>query len=165
MQVKITDYIKSQKKVAGLASAQKFIESVEAVLPQSDDVTFSMSITGGEIHSGESTVNRLNPGETLQQKIARFDRLRQTVAAQRSAFAFMGQLQEEGEAEDDFSFEEGDDVDPFGDPIVKTPVMPSESTKDVESSVGKASAPQNAGEPEKRVDEASESTTENTPDE
>lgn len=80
--------------------------------------TFVLSPTGGEIHRGESVVDRISKPETLKQKVARFERLAQKVRENR-AYQY-NMLQEsfgpdtDGE-ENDFDFEEGDFVDEFGD--------------------------------------------------
>lgn len=165
MQVKLSDFLQSHKKASGLSNVEKFVDSISQTLPMDENKTFDLSLTGGEIHRGESTVNRLRKGETLQEKIARFEKLKQSVAAQRSMVDYLHQLQEEGDADDDFDFEDGESFDAFGDIVQKPIEIPSEQTKDGELSDDKARAPNNAGGPKNRENEPSVVSNEENPDE
>ena len=124
MKVSLKDYLQSQKK-AGLVDV---VEKHLANLPPVDDTkTFHLSPTGGEIHNGESMVDRISKPESLREKVARFERLAARV--RESMYHKMELAKEfigEDENPDDFDFDDGEFVDEFGD--VHIPM----SGKDVE---------------------------------
>lgn len=124
MKVSVKDYLQSQKKAGLLDVVEKHL----ANLPSADkSKTFYLSPTGGEVHLGESTVDRITKVESLREKVARFERL---AARVRQSLPYGMELAKElaGEDEDpdDFDFEDGEYVDEFGD--VHIPM----SGKDVE---------------------------------
>lgn len=115
MKVSLSDFAQAHKKTCGLAIADKFIETAPELV--SSD-TFRLSPTGGEIHSGEPIVDRLKRYESLQEKIARFDRLADAVAYNRLRMMQNGQLGiDDDDDPEDYGFEQGEDLDAFGDPI------------------------------------------------
>lgn len=132
MKVAIEAYLKGQRKAGFSSFAEKVVAdaAIESKEPEKDEPvkTFVLSPTGGEIHRGESVVDRISKPETLREKIARFDRLSARVRQDRM-FA-LGMLQDsipDGEdSEDDFDFEDGEIRDDFGD-IIETPVQPVET--------------------------------------
>lgn len=135
MKVSVDDYMKGQRKAGTSAFAEKVIATaaIAAREPTKEEVekgavvkTFVLSPTGGEIHRGESLVDRVSKPETLREKIARFDRLAQRVKDNR--VYQMQILQEsfgggEDDSEDDFDFEFGEIRDDFGD-VVEIPSQP-----------------------------------------
>lgn len=122
MQVDINDFVLSQRKVNGKEVVEKIVSAIPEPL---SDKTVQISPVGGEIHSGESLVDRVGESETLAQKIARFDRLAQTVVQNRAYMLHMAQemMGDDGEPDDIYG-DEFDDVDPFGDIIEKSSEKP-----------------------------------------
>ncbi len=136
MKVSINDLLKGQRKAGTSAFAEKIAAKVAiaAKEPTEEEVekgipvkTFVLSSTSGEIHRGESTVDRVSKPETLREKIARFDRLAARVRQDRQYLAMIGgeMLSPDDENPDDFDFDNGEYVDDFGD-IVVTPTQPVE---------------------------------------
>lgn len=135
MKVSVDDFAKSQRKT-GLHEfvAQKMgQDAVAAKEPEKDEPvkTFVLSPTGGEIHRGESVVDRISKPETLREKIARFERLAQRVRQSREMAyaALQDSIPDGADDADDFDFEDGEFMDDFGDTIepvkpVVTPVVP-----------------------------------------
>ena len=127
MKVEAKDFLKSQRKT-GLQSFVKLKmadDAVNAKDPEKDETpkTFVLSPTGGEIHRGESVVDRLTKPETLREKIARFERLSARVRQNREYLASLGgEIFDPNEDEDDFDFDDGEIRDDFGD-IVEFPVI------------------------------------------
>lgn len=166
MKVSIDDFMRSHRKTALDENLKNVLATaaIDAKEPTEEEVekgtpvkTFVLSPTGGEIHRGESVVDRISKPETLREKIARFDRLSARVRQDRM-FA-LGMLQDsipDGEdSEDDFDFESGEIIDDFGD-VVEIPSQPV--VKPVESGDGdgeKAAAPQSqaAEKPSEEPDE------------
>lgn len=115
--------------------------------------TFVLSPTGGEIHRGESVVDRISKPETLREKVARFERLAVKVRENR-AYQY-NMLQEsfgpdtDGE-ENDFDFEDGDFVDEFGD--VHIPM----NEEIVEDDCDKSPAPKEQGDEKPKSEAISE---------
>lgn len=131
MKVSIVDLLKGQRKAGTLAFAEKFsaqvaIDAKEPVKGESVK-TFVLSPTGGEIHRGESVVDRISKPESLLEKIARFDRLAARLRQDRQYLAQIGgeMLSLDDENPDNFDFDDGEYVDDFGD-IVVTPTQPVE---------------------------------------
>ena len=129
MKVAVEDFLKGQRKAGTFVFAEKIISEVaiDAKEPKKGEPvkTFVLSPTGGEIHRGESVVDRLSKPETLREKIARFDRLSARVCQDRQYLAQIGgeMLSPDDDNPDDFDFEDGEYVDDFGD-IVVTPTNP-----------------------------------------
>lgn len=134
MKVSIDDLLKGQRKAGTSAFAEKIAAQVAiaAKEPTKEDVekgavvkTFVLSPTGGEIHRGESVVDRISKPETLREKIARFDRLAARVRQDRQYLAMLGgeMLSPDDEDPDDFDFESGEIRDDFGD-VVEIPSQP-----------------------------------------
>jgi hypothetical protein len=139
MKVRTEDFLKSQRKT-GL---QPFVEkqmardALVAKEPKKDEPvkTFVLSPTGGEIHRGESVVDRVSKPETLKQKIARFERLAQRVRQSRELAyaALQDSIPDCADNADEFDFEDGDFVDDFGDVIEPiTPIKPVTGDQDGE---------------------------------
>lgn len=132
MKVTSADFLKSQRKT-GLEAFVKKKMDVDAVIakdPEKDELvkTFVLSATGGEIHRGESVVDRISKPETLKQKIARFERLAQKVRQSRESLylAMQDSIPDGDDPADDFEFEDGDFVDDFGDVIEPNkPIKPA----------------------------------------
>jgi hypothetical protein len=118
--------------------------------------TFVLSPTGGEIHRGESVVDRISKPETLREKVARFERLAAKVRENR-AYQY-NMLQEsfgpdtDGE-ENDFDFEDGDFVDEFGD--VHIPIADKRAEID-EDDGEKSPAPKEQGDEKPKSEPISE---------
>ena len=131
MKVAIEDLLKGQRKAGTSAFAEKVAAQVAIDVkdPEKGELvkTFVLSPTGGEIHRGESVVDRISKPETLREKIARFDRLAARVRQDRQYLAQIGgeMLSLDDENPDDFDFDDGEYVDDFGD-IVVTPTQPVE---------------------------------------
>lgn len=134
MKVAIEDLLKGQRKAGTSAFAEKVAAQVaiDAKEPTKEEVekgavvkTFVLSPTGGEIHRGESVVDRISKPETLREKIARFDRLAARVRQDRQYLAMLGgeMLSPDDEDPDDFDFESGEIRDDFGD-VVEIPSQP-----------------------------------------
>lgn len=129
MKVSIEDFLKGQRKAGTSAFAEKIAAQVaiDSKEPEKGEPlkTFVLSPTGGEIHRGESVVDRISKPETLREKIARFDRLAAKVRQDRQYLAQIGaeMLSLDDEDPDDFDFDDGEYVDDFGD-IVVTPSEP-----------------------------------------
>lgn len=118
--------------------------------------TFVLSPTGGEIHRGESVVDRISKPETLREKVARFERLAQKVRENR-AYQY-NMLQESFDKdssfeEDDFDFEDGDIVDEFGD--VHIPIA-DKSVEIDEDDGDKSPAPTEQGDEKPKSESISE---------
>ncbi len=138
MKVAIVDLLKGQRKAGTLANAKKVLAQVAIDAKEPDKgkpiKTFVFSLTGGEIHRGESVVDHISKPETLREKIARFDRLSAKVRQDRQYLAMMGgeMLSPDDENPDDFDFDDGEYVDDFGD-IVVTPTQPVEPKDEPET--------------------------------
>lgn len=156
MKVSVESIIQSQLKTGNRELLLKILSKVSEV---DTDKTFVLSPTGGEIHSGSSVVDRVTKPESLREKIARFDRLAERVAANRAYLMSIGQEMAGEEDFDDFDFVDGEDFDSFGDSL-ESPIG--------EEPAGQARAPQNAGAPEKQgdepVDDASDLSTDSDPE-
>ena len=132
MKVSIEDLLKGQRKAGTSAFAEKIAAQVaiDAKEPEKDEPvkTFVLSPTGGEIHRGESTVDRISKPETLREKIARFDRLAARVRENRMYMAELGGeiFSPDEENPEDFDFESGEIRDDFGDRVTipSQPVEP-----------------------------------------
>lgn len=131
MKVAIEDLLKGQRKAGTSAFAEKVAAQVaiDAKDPEKDEPvkTFVLSPTGGEIHRGDSAVDRISKPETLREKIARFDRLAARVRQDRQYLAQIGgeMLSPDEEDLEDFDFESGEIRDDFGD-SVEIPTQPDE---------------------------------------
>ncbi len=131
MKVAIEDLLKGQRKAGTSVFAEKIAAQVaiDSKEPAKGELfkTFVLSPTGGEIHRGESVVDRISKPETLREKIARFDRLSARVRQDRQYLAQIGgeMLSPDDENPDNFDFDDGEYVDDFGD-IVVTPTQPVE---------------------------------------
>lgn len=138
MKVAIEDLLKGQRKAGTSAFAEKIAAQVaiDAKEPEKGEPvkTFVLSPSGGEIHRGESTVDRISKPETLREKIARFDRLAARVRQDRQYLAHLGgeMLSPDDENPDDFDFDDGEYVDDFGD-IVVTPIQLDEPEDEPET--------------------------------
>ena len=123
MKITLESYLKSQRKTGLQEAVKNYLEN----LPLLDEGgTFKLSPTGGEIHSGESVVDRLSKPETLREKVARFERLAQKVRQNHAYMIGLGQEIVGDEEADDFDFEDGDYYDDFGDHISPVPEEKSE---------------------------------------
>lgn len=165
MKVSIDDLLKGQRKAGTSVFAEKIVSEVaiDVKEPKKGEPvkTFVLSPTGGEIHRGESVVDRISKPETLREKIARFDRLASRVRQDRQYLAQIGgeMLSPDDENPDDFDFDNGEYVDDFGD-IVVTPTQPVDNpveSGDVEGE--KAAAPQSPAA-EQPITEPDESVSE-----
>lgn len=132
MQVTAEDFLKSQRKTGLKEFVVKKMayDTVVAKDPEKDEPvkTFVLSATGGEIHRGESVVDRITKPETLKQKIARFERLARQVRQSRETLylAMQDSIPDGDDPADDFDFDDGQYVDDFGDVIGPiTPIKPA----------------------------------------
>lgn len=157
MKVSVDDFMASHRKTGLKSFVEKKIanDSILAKDPSKEDKekgtakTFVLSPTGGEIHRGESVVDRISKPETLREKIARFERLSQKVRENRLLQLQM--LQEsigDGKDEDvdDFDFDDGEFVDDFGDVVKPKPVQPVKPVESGEDDGEKSPAPQSQGD-------------------
>lgn len=131
MKVSVDDFAKSQRKTGlhEFVAHKMGQDAVAAKEPEKDEPvkTFVLSATGGEIHRGESVVDRITKPETLREKIARFERLAQRVRQSREMAyaALQDSIPDGADDADDFDFEDGEIRDDFGDAIEPVkPVVP-----------------------------------------
>lgn len=142
MKVSVEHYLAAHRKTGLKAFVEHKIaaDAVESKEPTDKDFeqgtakTFVLSPTGGEIHRGESVVDRLNKPETLKEKVARFERLAKRVRQTRESLymAMQDSVPDLEENPDDFEFEEGPITDEFGDTFIPTPVPKQPEPETVE---------------------------------
>ena len=132
MQLNKDDFIKSHAKAGGSKLAEQLYNRLQAKIKSLPECPLKMylSATGGEVQvNGPGSQSTRKP-ETLQEKIARFDRLAVQVAASR---AVMHGLSQELTDDDDIDAEDDDfadiiEKDEFGDVIGKPSVQPKAAT-------------------------------------
>lgn len=127
MKISLESYLKSQRKTGLNETVEKHLANLPGV---DESKTFHLSPTGGEIHSGESVVDRISKPETLREKVARFERLAQKVRENHAYMIGLGQEMVGEEDADDFDFEDGDFYDDFGDHISPIPEENAEIGED-----------------------------------
>ena len=128
-------FVKMYSKAIGKVQAEEMYDQVVKSLPVKKDARkVYLNAFGAEVHVNGDVSAALKKGETLAERIARFDRLSAQVAAIRYARA-MGMLPEdEGDEEDVNDFSKLDDVeikDDFGDVIEKPSVAEPSSDGNV----------------------------------
>lgn len=119
-------FIEMYSKAIGKAAAREMLSEVRKTLSIKEKPTESyLNEFGNEVHVNGDVSASLTKGETLQERIARFDKLADQVAAIRYARA-MGMLpDDDGPDEDVNDFSKLDDVeirDDFGD------IVPNQSS-------------------------------------
>lgn len=113
------DFIQAHIKQGAVSKLKSLAQKTSEVKDETPTNAF-LSHTGGEIHVNGPTVEYLHKGETLVEKIARFDKLAERVMQNRRLMSGLVQdLLDNEENPDDFDFVDGDDVDEFGDVIEK----------------------------------------------
>lgn len=129
-------FVKMYSKAIGKAQAEEMYDNVVSMLPKEKKPSkVYLNAFGAEVHVNGDVAAAMNKGETLQERIARFDKLAAQVAAIRYARA-MGMLPEDDGPEEDVNdFSKLDDVeirDDFGDvvenPSVAEPALAGNST-------------------------------------
>ena len=171
MKVSVDDFMRSHRKTALDKNLEKVLATAASAArePTKEEVekgavvkTFVLSPTGGEIHRGESVVDRVSKPETLREKIARFDRLAQRVKENRM---YQMQILQESfgdgkdDAEDDFDFESGEIRDDFGD-VVEIPSQPVDKSVQSGDGDGEQAAATKSQAAEKPSDEPDEPAAE-----
>lgn len=146
------DFVLSHQKAAGNKAAVELYERLQARIKNLSDCSLKMylSATGEEVHIKGSTTAQLKKPETLQEKIARYDRLAAQVAQSR---AIHYGLSQEMTDEDDINAEDDDfadieEKDDFGDVVAKPSKpagqVPADSANGSAQSAGDEPAPEPA---------------------
>lgn len=136
-------FIEMYAKAIGKAAAREMLSEVRKTLSTKEKPTESyLNEFGNEVHVNCDVAASLTKGETLQERIARFDKLAERVAAIRYARA-MGMLPDvdDGPDEDPNDFDKLDDVeeiDAFGDLVEKPSVTEPAPAGNVTANGGSA---------------------------
>lgn len=119
-------FVAQHKKAMGEEKARKMLEDVKkAYKSEEKPKKVYISVYGGEVHVNGPVVVQVEKPETLAEKIARFERLAETVRANRS---LMSQLahdiisDDEEDINDDSLLDDVEDLDAFGEPVQKVSV-------------------------------------------
>lgn len=154
MKISEKDFIQAHIKQASAKTLAELVKVSPEPTEEEQPKNAYLSPTGGEIHVNGPTVQYLNKGESLAEKIARFDRLSEQVAQNRRLMAgLVEDMMSEEEDPDDFDFIDGEDVDEFGDIIEKAPVkgvqpLPAEPAQPVKEQVEPAPVAEPTATPE-----------------
>lgn len=120
------NFVAQRQTVCGKQKALEMLSNLKALHPETKEKPSKVyiNIYGAEVHVNGPTVAPVTAPETLQQKIARFERLAESVRANRALLAGLQAdffADEESDEDEEKAMEEIDSVDDFGDHyVVKT---------------------------------------------
>lgn len=148
MQLNKADFIASHAKAGGVNLADKLYAQLQAKIKSLPDCPLKvyLSATGGEVHVKGSTTASLKKPETLQEKIARFDRLAAQVSQSRAINYGLAQELEDDDSEIDAEADDFEDIvetDDFGEIVAK----PAKSAGQVPAGSANGSAQPAGDEP------------------